>query len=74
LFCDLPVPGIFFHTDERPGSDGAGYAYLQAEVLLTINKGKPVAHGTIAIGTTCAALVGAAAYGLKRLKSITIRA
>jgi hypothetical protein len=38
--------------DERPGSGGAGDTYLQAEVLLTINKGEPVAYGTIAIITT----------------------
>jgi hypothetical protein len=33
--------------------------------LLTINKGDPVVHGTIAIITTCAALVGAPPRGLK---------
>ena len=43
--------------------EGVARAVLTCKLrfLLTINERESVAHGTIAIGTTCAALVGAAA-------------
>ena len=72
LAKDLNLKSVHLMSDLEAVARAVPTCKLRSCSLLI--QGEPVAHGTIAIVTTCAALVGAAAYGLKRLKSIANRA